>query len=348
MNATGRGRRARDLGIVIGEHGPGEHNAITDVPGVRVGHCTVLREPDIRTGVTAIVPDGVGPHAPLPAGLFAGNGHGKLVGATQLAELGLIEAPVVLTATLSAFRAADAVVSWMLARPDCADVRTFNPVVGECNDGYLSDIRARPVGEEQVLEAVHSAAPGPVAEGCVGAGTGTGALGFKAGVGTASRVLDLAGGPVTIGVLVQANFGGTLRVLGSTVTPASLGLTGSDTPDVGSCMVVVATDAPLDARQLTRLARRAVFGLGRVGASYSHGSGDYGIAFSVRPGGAPPRDAALSPLFEAALDAVEEAVLNSLFTATTTTGMGGRTLHAIPLPRLLALLRRGGSPLAGG
>ncbi|MER5425563.1 P1 family peptidase [Streptosporangium roseum] len=347
MSLTVRGHRARDLGIVIGEHTPGEHNAITDVPGVRVGHCTVLREPAIRTGVTAIVPDGVGPHAPLPAGMFAGNGHGKLVGATQLAELGLIEAPVVLTATLSAFRAADAVVSWMLARPDCADVRTFNPVVGECNDGYLSDIRARPLGEAQVLAAIDGAAPGPVTEGCVGAGTGTGALGFKAGVGTASRVLDLADGPFTLGALVQANFGGTLRVLGSTVTPASLGLAEPATPDVGSCMVVVATDAPLDARQLTRLARRAVFALGRVGASYSHGSGDYGIAFSVRTDGAPPPDATLSPLFEAALDAVEEAVLNSLFTATTTTGVDGRTLHAIPLPRLMKLLRRSGSPLPG-
>ncbi|MFD8528709.1 P1 family peptidase [Streptosporangium canum] len=348
MSLTGRGHRARDLGIVIGEHEPGEHNAITDVPGVRVGHCTVLREPAIRTGVTAIVPGDVGPHAPLPAGMFAGNGHGKLVGATQLAELGLIEAPVVLTATLSAFRAADAVVSWMLARPDCADVRTFNPVVGECNDGYLSDIRARPLGEAQVLAAIDGAAPGPVPEGCVGAGTGTGALGFKAGVGTASRVLDLADGPVTLGALVQANFDGTLRVLGSTVTPAALGLAEPAAPDVGSCMVVLATDAPLDSRRLTRLARRAVFALGRVGASYSHGSGDYGIAFSVRTDGAPLPDTTLSPLFEAALDVVEEAVLNSLFTATTMTGVDGRTLHAIPLPRLMKLLGRSGPPLPGG
>ncbi|WP_248961978.1 P1 family peptidase [Sphaerisporangium perillae] len=335
-----RGRRARDLGIMIGDREPGEHDAITDVPGVRVGHCTILRDPDIRTGVTAIVPDGIGPHAPLPAGLFTGNGYGKLIGATQVAELGQIEAPIVLTSTLSAFRAADALVSWMLARPDCADVRSFNPVVGECNDGYLSDIRARPVGEAQVLAAIDDAAPGPVAEGCVGAGTGTGALGFKAGIGTSSRVLDLAGEPVTLGVLVQANFGGTLRVLGTTIPPGRFGPGEAAVQDAGSCMIVVTTDAPLDARQLTRLARRAVFGLGRVGASYSHGSGDYGIAFSVRPGGTPPPDAALSPLFEAALDAVEEAVLNSLFNATTTTGVDGHVLHAIPIPDLIEFLRR--------
>ncbi|GAA3792855.1 P1 family peptidase [Sphaerisporangium flaviroseum] len=340
---TGLGERARDLGITIGDREPGEHDAITDVPGVRVGHRTIVREPGIRTGVTAIVPDGVGPHAPLPAGLFTGNGHGKLVGATQVAELGQIESPIVLTSTLSAFRAADALVSWMLARPDCVDVRSFNPVVGECNDGYLSDIRVRPVGEAEVLEAIEDAARGPVAEGCVGAGTGTGALGFKAGIGTASRTLDLAGEPVTLGVLVQANFGGTLRVLGTTVTPAHFGMGESAVQDAGSCMIVAATDAPLDARQLTRLARRTVFGLGRVGASYSHGSGDYGIAFSVRPDGRPPRDQALSPLFEAALDAVEEAVLNSLFTATTMRGTGGRVLHAIPIPGLIELLGRSGS-----
>lgn len=333
-------QRARDLGIVVGGGRPGTHNAITDVPGVCVGHTTLRRPPDIHTGVTAIVPDGIGPNRPLPAGLFTGNGHGKLIGATQIAELGVIESPVVLTATLSAFRAADALVSWMLSRPDCVGVETFNPVVGECNDGYLSDIRARPVTEEHVLAAVDSATSGPVAEGCVGAGTGTGALGFKAGIGTASRVLDLDGARVTLGVLVQANFGGTLRVLGRPVTPASLGLTPPDNPDTGSCMVVAATDAPLDARQLARLARRLVFALARVGAAYSHGSGDYGIAFSVRSGQAPPADAALSRLFDAALESVEEAVLNSLVAATTTRGRRGRVLHALPLPRLLELVNR--------
>lgn len=332
-------RRARDLGLIASSGRCGPYNAITDVPGVRVGHTTVQRPPEIHTGVTAIVPNGVGPHSPLPAGLFTGNGHGKLIGATQLVELGVIESPLLLTATLSAFRAADALVTWMLSRPEYADVETFNPVVGECNDGFLSDIRARPIREEHVLAAIESAASGPVAEGCVGAGTGMGALGFKAGVGTASRVLDLAGRPVTLGVLVQANFSGTLRVLGRPVTPAALGLDEPAPTDVGSCMIVAATDAPLDARQLTRLARRLVFGLARVGAAYSHGSGDYGIAFSVRTDVPPLADRELSPLFEAALDAVEEAVLNSLVAAVTTYGRLGRVLHALPVPRLHEILR---------
>ena len=297
--------RARDLGVVTGGR-TGEHNAITDVPGVRVGHTTVVDPPDIHTGVTAIVPDGT----PLPAGLFVGNGHGKLIGATQLAELGVLESPIVLTATLSAFRAADALVTWLMAR---SDALSLNPVVGECNDGYLSDIRARPITEAHVLSALDGAAPGPVAEGCVGAGTGTGALGYKAGIGTSSRIVDGA----TLGVLVQANFGGTL--------------------DVGSCMLIAATDAPLDARQLTRLSRRLVYGMARVGANYSHGSGDYGIAFSTTTGQLPPKDADLSPLFAATLDAVEEAVLNSLAAATTTTGFQGRTLETIPPDQLRQL-----------
>ncbi|MEV4218299.1 P1 family peptidase [Nonomuraea sp. NPDC049725] len=357
--------RARDLGLPLAGR-PGAHNAITDVPGVRVGHRTVVRDPGIRTGVTAVVP-GATPVSPLPAGVFTGNGHGKLIGATQLAELGLLESPVVLTATLSAFRAADALVTWMLARPDCAGVRTFNPVVGECNDGHLSDIRARPVTEAHVLAAIDTATGGAVPEGCVGAGTGTVALGHKAGIGTSSRLV----GPYTVGALVQANFAGTLRLppagpshpdrshantpspgrlqpAGSPSDPLEAGRSSTGAPapfpglpapvaagddgEAGSCMVVVATDAPLDARQLTRVARRAVFALARVGAAYTHGSGDYGIAFSVRPGAALVPDASLSPLFEATLDAVEEAVLNSLFTATTTTGVHGHTAHAVPLP----------------
>ncbi|MFG1946553.1 P1 family peptidase [Nonomuraea sp. NPDC048826] len=377
--------RARDLGLTSGERGT--HNAITDVPGVRVGHVTLVRDPGIRTGVTAIVPGDAGPRAPLPAGLFTGNGHGKLVGATQLAELGALESPIVLTATLSAFRAADALVTWMLAQPGCAGVRTFNPVVGECNDGLLSDIRARPVTEAHVLEAVASAARGPVAEGCVGAGTGTTALGFKSGIGTASRVVRAGDAPITLGALVQTNFGGTLRLHGHPITPTSLGLPtppspvpsppdpptpassvlpapgarsgaaetaargGSARPDLstgsggggegeaGSCMIVVATDAPVDARQLTRLARRAVFALARVGADYSHGSGDYAIAFTTSTGLAPMPDHALNPLFGAVLDAVEEAVLNSLLAAETTVGVGGRVAHALPAARLRDFLR---------
>jgi D-aminopeptidase len=339
-------RRARELGIAPGRFETGAHNAITDVPGVRVGHTTLRDAPLINSGVTAIVPGAVRPAAPLQAGVFTGNGYGKLIGTTQLAELGSIETPILLTSTLSAFRVADALVGWMLDRPGCADVRTLNPIVGECNDGYLSDIRTRPVREEHVRAALDGARTGPVAEGCVGAGTGLGALGFKAGIGTSSRALRIAGRPVTVGVLVQANFGGTLRVLGRTVTPRDLGLTGERTPEAGSCLVVTATDAPLDARQLTRLARRSVFGLARVGAAYGHGSGDYGIAVSVRRGAAP--DAELDPLFEAVLDAVEEAVLNSLFAATTTTGPGGRTLHAVPLTRLMALLSRAEPHEPGG
>ena len=330
------GRRARDLGVIVGGLPTGALNAITDVPGILVGHTTLRHPPRINTGVTAIVPRGVGPRTPLRAGVFTGNGYGKLIGTTQLAELGSIETPIVLTSTLSAFRAADALVSWMLERPGCAGVQSLNPVVGECNDGFLSDIRSRPVREEHVRAALDGARDGPVAEGCVGAGTGLGALGFKAGIGTSSRVVSLAGEPVTVGVLVQANFGGTLRVLGRTVTPEAAG---GSAPEAGSCVVVTATDAPLDARQLTRLARRAVFGLARVGAAYAHGSGDYGIAVGTRAGAV--EDAALDPLFAAVLDAVEEAVLNSLFTATTTTGPEGRTLHAIPLPRLRALLGGG-------
>ncbi|AQS65826.1 P1 family peptidase [Streptomyces pactum] len=340
-------RRARDLGIVIGSAATGPLNAITDVPGVRVGHTTVRGRPDVHSGVTAVVPDLVSPHTPLPAGVFTGNGYGKLIGTTQLTELGTLETPILLTSTLGAFRVADALVGWVLQRPGCEEVQSLNPVVGECNDGLLSDIRARPVQEEHVRTALDTASGGPVAEGCVGAGAGTVALGFKAGIGTASRTPDLAGEGRTVGVLVQANFDGTLRVLGRTLTPRSVGV-GADVPvppaDTGSCMIVVATDAPLDARQLTRVARRAVFALARTGAAYSHGSGDYAIAFGTRPDGVPMADAGLGTLFEAVLDAVEEAVLNSLLAATTTTGFGGRTVPALPADLLLAALTSPASP----
>ncbi|MGY1398805.1 P1 family peptidase [Streptomyces sp. SS10] len=324
--------RARDLGVVVGPTPTGPLNALTDVPGVRVGHATVRTRPDVHSGVTAVVPDGVRPGAPVPAGVFVGNGYGKLIGSTQLAELGELETPVLLTSTLSAFRVADALVGWVLEQPGCDSVLSLNPVVGECNDGYLSDIRSRPVREEHVRAALGGASAGPVAEGCVGAGTGTVALGFKAGIGTSSRRPEAADRRFTVGALVQANFGGTLRVLGRTLDgpgPSS---------ETGSCMIVVATDAPLDARQLTRVARRAVFALARTGAAYSHGSGDYAVAFTTtRPGTAPPlADADLSPLFEAVLDAVEEAVLNSLLAATTTTGHAGRTVPALPADRLPA------------
>lgn len=315
--------RARDRGHAPGTGPTGTHNAVTDVAGVRVGQVTLRNPPDIHSGVTA-VDLGATPIRPLPAGFFSGNGYGKFIGTTQVAELGVIESPIVLTSTLSAFRAADALVDWLLARPDCAHIRSFNPVVGECNDWYLSDIRSRPVTREHVLAALSEATTGPVAEGCVGAGTGMTALGFKAGIGTASRVLDVDGEGVTLGALVLANFGGTLRVGGREI-PAPR--RDSD----GSCVVLLATDARTDARQLTRLARRGVYALGRVGADYGNGSGDYGLAVSTSADAKPLADNRLDPLFTAALDTVEEAVLNSLFMAETTHGVDGHVAHAVRL-----------------
>lgn len=346
--------RARSLGIAPGRFPAGPLNAITDVPGVRVGQVTVRRDPDLHTGVTAIVPEPLLERKALPAGLFVGNGYGKLVGATQLAELGEIETPIVLTGTLSAFRAADALVSYMLALPGNERMLSVNPVVGETNDGFLSDIRSRPITERHVLEALHGATGGPVAEGCVGAGTGTSALGFKAGMGTASRVVEVpeVRRDVTIGVLVQANFGGTLSVLGvpietsSALAYAGLAEANADVERGNSCMIVIATDAPLDSRQLTRVATRAVFGMARVGADYSHGSGDYGIAFSVGQG-APIPGRSMDPLFHAVQEAVEEAILNSLFMATTTRGVDGHVRFAVPHGYVVKLLGGRGIQVSG-
>jgi D-aminopeptidase len=345
--------RARDLGVAPGRYLPGPLNAITDVPGIRVGQVTVRREPDLHTGVTAIVPDQLRERGTLPAGLFVGNGYGTLVGATQLAELGEIETPIVLTGTLSAFKAADALVTYMLELPGNERTRSVNPIVGETNDGFLSDIRSRPITETHVLEALRGASDGPVKEGCVGAGTGTSALGFKAGIGTASRILEVTEleRSVTIGVLAQANFGGTLTVLGMPVEKdAALRSAGLIEPDDdhesgNSCMIVVATDAPLDSRQLTRLATRAVFGMARAGANYSHGSGDYGIAFSVGEGESLP-GGAMDPLFFAVQEAVEEAILNALFMAETTRGIDGHVRFAVPLDYVAQRLVQRGDPIA--
>lgn len=317
--------RVREHNIIIGDLPTGPLNAITDVPGIRVGHTTIREEPRFHTGVTAIVPD----RLPIPAAIFSGNGYGKLIGVTQVQELGEIETPILLTGTLSAFRAADALVSWMLQQPGHEKTTSLNPVVGETNDGHLSDIRARPVTQEHVFHALNSASNGPVEEGCVGAGTGTRALGYKAGIGTSSRYLYASDedspekgrhGPFTIGALVQSNFGGTLTIQGKQYPAPE-----PTDADKGSCMIIIATDAPLDARQLDRVAKRAVFAMGRVGASYSHGSGDYAIAVSTRPSGHLPDDA-LSPLFLATMDAVEEALLNSTFMAETTHGFEGRMM----------------------
>ncbi|MEV4293011.1 P1 family peptidase [Nonomuraea bangladeshensis] len=333
MHAHGGERvRARSLGVVVGALPTGPLNAITDVPGVLVGHTTVDDGADLRTGVTAIVPPGLDGGG-LPAAVHTGNGYGKLVGSTQVDELGVLESPVVLTATLSVFRAADAVLTYLMGRRPGGV--SFNPLVGETNDGFLSDIRRRPITERHVLDALEGATGGLPAEGCVGAGTGTTALGFKAGIGTSSRRVTAGGTEVTVGALAQANFGGVLTVRGVPV-PVEEVVPGSRRPEPpgNSCMIVVATDAPLDARRLGRLARRAVFAMGRVGASYAQGSGDYAIAFSTAPPGGPAvPDTALDPLFAAVMDAVEEALLNSLFMATTTTGFAGRTAHAVPYDR---------------
>ena len=315
--------RARDLGIVPAPGVTGAANAITDVPGILVGQVTIRSEPDIHSGVTAVVPEGIGPDASLPAGVHSGNGFGKLIGYTQLVELGRIESPIVLTSTLSAFRAADAVVEWMLTDPRWNDVTTFNPVVGECNDGHLSDIRSRPVQTRHVLEALASARSGQVRQGAVGAGTGTIALGFKAGIGTASRSVAIAEHRFTIGGLVQANFGGRLRIGGRIIEPPH-----PPARDAGSCMLVIATDAPLESRQLTRLATRAVYGLGRVGAEYRHGSGDYGIAVTTNPR-TPLTDDQLDPFITAVLDLTEEMVLDALIAADATRGFRGRFASAL-------------------
>ncbi|MFI6677637.1 P1 family peptidase [Kribbella sp. NPDC050470] len=331
-------RRVRDLGITIGTLPTGPLNAITDVPGVRVGQ-TTISSGDLHTGVTAIVPSSVADDLPaadglpaaegLPAAVAVGNGYGKLVGSTQVDELGVIETPILLTGTLSVFRVADALLTWLLDRNPRAT--SLNPVVGETNDGHLSDIRSRPITPAHVHAALDSASADLPAEGCVGAGTGTTALGFKAGIGTASRTVDSG----TIGVLVQANFSGTLTVRGTEIPAPPLDADGN------SCMIVVATDLPLDARQLGRVARRAVFAMSRVGSDYAPGSGDYAIAFTTNRGRT-FAEKGLRPVFQATMESTEEALLNSLTMATTTTGFQGRTAHAVAHDLLVSRLESAG------
>jgi len=332
--------RARDLGIEIGELPTGPRNAITDVDGVAVGHATINEGDAARTGVTVIIPragENTFAHK-LPAAVYTGNGFGKAAGFTQVEELGTLEAPIALTNTLAVGTVLDAMVRLCLAQPGNETVRSINVVVGETNDGWLNDIRAFHVGPEHVQEAWSNASAGAVAEGCVGAGTGTLCLGYKGGIGTSSRIAN----SWTVGVLVQANFGGSLRVDGR-VLPAAAP---DEREEDGSCMIIVATDAPLDARQLRRVAKRTLLGLGRIGSVMSHGSGDYAIAFSTYPENridASARDpetvvrfpdASLTPLFAAAVEATEEAVMNALVAATTTTGRQGRVAHAISHERL--------------
>ena len=351
--------RARDLDVAPGVFPPGPDNAITDVAGVRVGHTTIIEGDTVRTGVTAILPHAGNLFQDKVAGaVFVGNAFGKLAGSTQVDELGTIETPIVLTNTLSVGVAVDAVAAWTLAQPGNADVRSVNALVGETNDGGLNDIRGQHVTRGHVLAAIAGAHGGPVDEGSVGAGTGTQCFGWKGGIGTSSRTVSTGGASFTLGVLVQTNFGGVLSIDGVPVgkllgrhafSPAPPGA-GDPSPADGSCMIVVATDAPLDARDLKRLAARAVFGLARTGSSFSHGSGDYAIAFTTAPESRTrvgertvqtrtilPSES-VSPLFQAALEATEEAVYNSLFRATPVTS-GGHTVDAIPLDRIRALLQ---------
>ena len=353
----GRGR-IRDFGIEPGIFQPGTYNAITDVPGVRVGQVTLIEGEDIRTGVTAIVPhEGNLFRKKCPAAVYVGNGFGKLAGVTQIRELGNIETPIVLTNTLSVAQGIEGVLSYSLNVKGNENVRSVNAVVGETNDGQLNDIRGRHVTADHVVKAILSAKTGPVEEGCVGAGTGTICFGWKGGIGTSSRVLPKDLGGYTVGVLVQTNYGGILEINGAPVG-VRMGQysfkKSVQNPDYqlnpdGSCMMVVLTDAPLDARNLERLAKRAMLGLAKTGGIASNGSGDYVIAVSVYPENLIDESTdkyyptllhndAMSPLFEATIEATEEALWNSLFMATDMTGRGGLTVEAIPIESVLEVL----------
>jgi D-aminopeptidase len=369
MSAQTQNRpRARDLGINVGILPTGSLNAITDVPGVLVGHTTLVRGDNVRTGVTAILPYGGNIfQEKVPGAVFVGNGFGKLAGSTQVNELGEIETPILLTSTLSVPRVADFVMDYMLALPGNEQVQSINPLVAETNDGYLNDIRGRHITRDDVFNAIKEAKSGAVTEGAVGAGTGTVAFGFKGGIGTASRKLPARLGGFTVGILVQTNFGGVLTINGAPVgrelgryylkdvlepAPAQP-QPGAD----GSVIIVIATDAPLDARNLDRMAARAMMGLAKTGAAGTNGSGDYAIAFSTaaelrikslsdaeRSVGRNVKtlaNDAMSPLFLAVIEATEEAIYNSLFRATTTTGRG-RTVEALPLDRTVEVLRKHG------
>lgn len=352
--------RFRTLGLTCGILPPGPLNAITDVDGVCVGHITLIEGTAIRTGATAILPHAGNLYQEkVPAGLVVGNGYGKLMGSTQIRELGELETPIVLTNTLAVPRAADAILDWTLRLPGNESIGSVNMVVGETNDGYLNDIRARVLTPALIEQAIMNAQPGPVAEGAVGAGTGTVAFGWKGGIGTSSRRLPAPLGGYTVGVLVQSNYGGVLQIAGQPVgqragqyylreytEPAA-----SDRAD-GSIMTIVATDAPLSDRNLTRLANRALAGLARTGASMSNGSGDYVLAFSTAPAVrrlvlAPGEvrvivdlpNEQLSPLFQAVIEATEEAIYNSLCMATPMSGYHSHYVDALPLYLLRAAIQ---------
>lgn len=327
--------RARDIGLDCWQLPPGPGNAITDVEGVRVGHTTLVRGDRIRTGVTAILPHGGNLFQQKVRGaVFVGNAFGKLAGSTQVNELGEIETPILLTATLNVPRVADALIDYMLALPGNENVRSINPLVGETNDGQLNDIRGRWVGREEVFAAIRAAKAGAVEEGAVGAGTGTIAFGWKGGIGTASRRTPAG---QTVGVLVQSNFGGDLTMCGVPVG-RELRRQPGNTGD-GSIMMVVATDAPVDHRALQRMAARTVWGLARTGSNGSNGSGDYGIAFTTHRGTPSLSGEAMSPLFAAVIEATEEAIYNSMLEAVTVTG-NGKTVEALPIDRVRALIAK--------
>jgi D-aminopeptidase len=353
--------RARDLGVAPGILPPGPLNAITDVAGVLVGQVTVIEADSVRTGITAILP-----HAGnlfldrVPAAIVVGNGFGKLLGSTQVNELGELETPILLTCTLCVWKAADAMVEWMLPQPGMDKVRSINPVVGETNDGYELNvaIRSRPITAAEVRQALTSARNGPVEEGSVGAGTGTRAFDWKGGIGTSSRKVPTTAGGYTVGVLVQTNFGGVLQIMGAPVGTElghKVSATSTRANADGSIMMVVATDAPLSDRNLRRLASRALMGLARTGSVESNGSGDYVIAFSTAREMRRARDAArlttteignteqLSALYEAVIESTEEAIYNSLFRARTMSSKGG-TVEAIPIDRVREILARHGIP----
>lgn len=343
----------RELGIRIGHLPPGPTNSIVDVAPVRVGHFTVCDPPRHHTGITAILPhQGLAPLAPIRAAVEVGNGFGKLIGFTQITETGLLESPILLTNTLAAFAVADALVQHVLALPGCEEIRSFNPVVGETNDGVLNDIRTPVLGLAEVMGAIADASDAPVRQGCVGAGAGTMSFGWKGGIGSASRRLETWGSAGwTVGVLVQSNFGGRLTIAGVPIAAQMPATRVDPVPNgsaaAGSIMIVIATDAPLDQLQLRRLARRSLFGIARTGGVMAHGSGDYGLAFSLAPIAEQVPIHALDALFEAVVDATEEAIVNALLLAERTVGHR-KTVEALPIALVLESLHRAGRLERGG
>jgi D-aminopeptidase len=355
INSHAQQKRVRDYGIEIGVLKTGKNNAITDVKGVKVGHTTIIKGVNIRTGVTAILPhsDNIFQNK-VPAAIYLGNGFGKLAGYSQVKELGNLETPIILTNTLSVPVASNALISYTINQPENKDVRSVNSIVGETNDGYLNDIRGRYVTEEHVISAINNAKPGIVKEGNVGAGTGTICFGYKGGIGTSSRILPKKEGAYTVGVLVQTNFGGVFQLNGVPIAKELDNYPRNYKYDVdGSCMIIVMTDAPLSARNLERLAKRAMLGLARTGGIASNGSGDYVIAVSTAMENRIAyksdskfienkelRNGVITPLFLATIEATEEAIINSLFAANTMTGRDNHQIKSLPVNKVLKIVKK--------